>query len=217
MDSNQYIQDYVEAYRSVKKTWIVDFNKHHGTTSGFCKEHHIKGLKRKRPWYILLKRDAVPLEQNKKRKQLNHTELMEGYVQHKLAKWIKRNPCPVQKDDLFYAEQFPIWDSKRQSAEEYIRDTVITIYANKLTLTARYEEPENKYEESDFATVTDKFGETVKFGGVNNLPKKSKVMRKAQHLTNIAKKKNSKCICTNLKDHKKQRGRILFPEMRIAA
>lgn len=210
-------KSFITAYQTRKYEWLEKFNKHHGTTSEFCKEHGIKGLKRKRPWYVLLKRDSVTIESSKKVKKLNHTELMEGYVQHKLHKWEQKHPCPVKKDDLFYSQQYPIWEQEKQSAEERLRDLVINKYTNKLLLVGRFEASENKYEEHKVAEIVDKFGETVKYGGVNNLPKKSKVMRKAQHLTNITKKTNPKCVYTNLRDRKKQRGRILLPKIAAAA
>lgn len=208
---------FITAYQTRKYEWLEEFNKHHGTTSEFCKEHGIKGLKRKRPWYILLKRDSVPIESSRKVKKLNHTELIEGYVQHKLHKWEQKHPCPVEKDDLFYAQQYPIWEQEKQSAEERLRDLVINKYTNKLLLVGRFETSESKYEEHEVAKIVDKFGETVKFGGVNKLPVESKVMRKAQHITNITKKKHPKCVCTNLRDRKKQRGRILLPKIAAAA
>lgn len=208
---------FITAYQTRKYEWLEEFNKHHGTTSEFCKEHGIKGLKRKRPWYVLLKRDSVAIESSKKVKKLNHTELMEGYVQHKLHKWEQKHPCPVEKDDLFYAQQYPIWEQEKQSAEERLRDLVINKYTNKLLLVGRFETSESKYEEHEVAKIVDKFGEAVKSGGVNNLSVESKVMRKAQHMTNITKKKHPKCVCTNLRDHKKQRGRILLPKIAAAA
>lgn len=208
---------FITAYQTRKYEWLEEFNKHHGTTSEFCKEHGIKGLKRKRPWYVLLKRDSVAIESSKKVKKLNHTELMEGYVQHKLHKWEQKHPCPVEKDDLFYAQQYPIWEQEKQSAEERLRDLVINKYTNKLLLVGRFETSESKYEEHEVAKIVDKFGEAVKSGGVNNLSVDSKVMRKAQHMTNITKKKHPKCVCTNLRDHKKQRGRILLPKIAAAA
>ena len=208
---------FITAYQTRKYEWLEEFNKHHGTTSEFCKEHGIKGLKRKRPWYVLLKRDSVAIESSKKVKKLNHTELMEGYVQRKLQKWEQKHPCPVEKDDLFYAQQYPIWEQEKQSAEERLRDLVINKYTNKLLLIGRFETSESKYEEHEVAKIVDKFGETVKFGGVNKLPVESKVMRKAQHITNITKKKHPKCVCTNLRDRKKQRGRILLPKIAAAA
>ncbi len=213
MNSNQYIQE----YRDARKKWIEKFNEHHGTTSKFCRDNNIKSFKRKKPWYLLLKRDSIAIESSRKVKKINHTELMEGYVQHKLKKWEAKNPCPVEKDDLFYEQQYPEWTAKRQKAEEYLRDVVINKYTNKLSLVGRFEIDDNKYEELEVAKITDKFSETVKAGGVNNLSVESKVMRKAQYMTNITKKKHPKCVCTNLRDHKKQRGRILLPKMAIAA
>ena len=210
-------KNFITAYQTRKYEWLEEFNKHHGTTSEFCKEHGIKSLKRKRPWYLLLKRDSVVIESSKKVKKLNHTELMEGYVQHKLQKWEQKHPCPVKKDDLFYSQQYPIWEQEKQSAEERLRDLVINKYTNKLSLIGRFEIDDNKYEELEVAKITDKFSETVKAGGVNNLSAESKVMRKAQHMTNITKKRHPKCVCTNLRDHKRQRGRILLPKMAAAA
>lgn len=208
---------FITAYQTRKYEWLEEFNKHHGTTSEFCKKHGINGFKRKRPWYLLLKRDSVAIESSKKVKKLNHTELMEGYVQHKLQKWEQKHPCPVKKDDLFYSQQYPIWEQEKQSAEERLRDLVINKYTNKLSLIGRFEIDDNKYEELEVAKITDKFSETVKAGGVNNLSAESKVMRKAQYMTNITKKRHPKCVCTNLRDHKKQRGRILLPKIAAAA
>ena len=208
---------FITAYQTRKHEWLKEFNKHHGTTSEFCKEHGIKGIKRKKPWYILPKRDSIAIESSRKIKKINHTELMEGYVQHKLKKWEAKNPCPVEKDDLFYEQQYPEWAAKRQKAEEYLRDVVINKYTNKLSLIGRFEIDDNKYEELEVAKIADKFSETIKAGGVNNLSVESKVMRKAQHMTNITKKRHPKCVCTNLRDHKKQRGRILLPKIAAAA
>lgn len=208
---------FITAYQTRKHEWLKEFNKHLNATSEFCKKHGIKGIKRKKPWYVLLKRDSVAIESSRKVKKINHTELMEGYVQHKLKKWEAKNPCPVEKDDLFYEQQYPEWAAKRQKAEEYLRDVVINKYTNKLSLVGRFEIDDNKYEELEVAKIADKFSETVKAGGVNNLSVESKVMRKAQHMTNITKKKHPKCVCTNLRDHKKQRGRILLPKIAIAA
>ena len=208
---------FITAYQTRKHEWLKEFNKHLNATSEFCKKHSIKGIKRKKPWYLLLKRDSIKIESSRKVKKINHTELMEGYVQHKLKKWEAKNPCPVEKDDLFYEQQYPEWAAKRQKAEEYLRDVVINKYTNKLSLVGRFEIDDNKYEELEVAKIADKFSETVKAGGVNNLSVESKVMRKAQHMTNITKKRHPKCVCTNLRDHKKQRGRILLPKIAIAA
>ena len=216
--NNQYLDDCVEAYRDIKEKWIKDFNKSHGTTSMFCKEHVIHGLRRKKPWFLLLKRDSIKFESRKKVKKLNRIELMEGYVQHKLQKWERKHPCPVKKDDLFYSQQFPVWEAERVAAEERIRDLVVAKY-DKLQLIGRFSSTDELFHEQEIAQIKDN-GETAKHGGVNNLPESSKVMKMARKETNKVKAKRSNLICTNLKDHRKKTGRILLPnanKMRVAA
>lgn len=215
MENNQYIQDCVEDYRDIKEAWITNFNKHHGTTSEFCKERHIKMPKRKKPWYMISKRDRIKINSKVKPKRLNRTELMEGYVQYKLVKWIIKNPCPVQKDDLFYSQQYPAWESEKNSAEEHIRNLIVAKY-DKLQLVGRFSSTNELFHEQEVAHIRDD-GETIKYGGVNNLPETSKVMKKARIITNKIKAKRGNLICTNLKDHKRQRGRILLPQMKVAA
>lgn len=215
-DHNQYI----EGYRELKLNWLNDFNSHHGTTSVFFRDNPgYRYFTRKRPWYLLLKRESIIIEKRKKKGRLNRVELMEGYVQHKLAKWIKRNPCPVEKDDLFYSQEFPKWDALRTEAEERIRDSVVSKY-DKLQLIGRFEASDELYKEQEIAQIRDN-GETAKHGSVNNLPEDSKVMKKARAITNKTKAKTKTLICTNLRDHKKKNGRILLPnhktEMRMAA
>ena len=216
--NNQYLDDYVETYRNTKEKWLKDFNKSHGTTSKFCKEHGIHGLRRKRSWFILLKRNLVEIESRKKATKLNRTELMEGYVQHKLQKWERKHPCPVKKDDLFYSQQFPVWEAEKNAAEEHIRDLVVAKY-DKLQLIGRFSSANELFHEQEIAQIKDN-GETVKHGGVNNLPESSKVIKMARKETNKVKAKRSNLICTNLKDHRKKTGRILLPnanKMRMAA
>nr|DAL65340.1 MAG TPA_asm: hypothetical protein [Caudoviricetes sp.] len=216
--NNQYLDDCVEAYRDIKEKWLKDFNKSHGTTSKFCKEHGIHGLRRKRSWFILLKRNLVEIESRKKATKLNRTELMEGYVQHKLQKWERKHPCPVKKDDLFYSQQFPVWEAEKNAAEEHIRDLVVAKY-DKLPLVGRFKHSDNKFSEQEVAQIKDN-GETVKHGGVNNLPESSKVIKMARKETNKVKAKRGNLVCTNLKDHRKKTGRLLLPganKMRMAA
>ena len=216
--NNQYLDDYVEKYRDIKEKWLKDFNKSHGTTSKFCKKHGIHGLRRKRSWLILLKRNSVEIESRKKATKLNRTELMEGYVQHKLQKWERKHPCPVKKDDLFYSQQFPIWEAERVAAEERIRDLVVAKY-DKLQLIGRFSSANELFHEQEIAQIKDN-GETTKYGGVNKLPEHSKVMKMARKETNKVKAKHGNLVCTNLKDHRKKTGRILLPganKMRMAA
>ena len=216
--NNQYLDDYVETYRDTKEKWLKDFDKSHGTTSKFCKEYGIHGLSRKKPWFILLKRNSIKIESRRKVTKLNRIELMEGYVQHKLQKWERNHPCPVKKDDLCYAQQFPFWEAEKNAAEEHIRDLVVSKY-DKLQLIGRFSSTDELFHEQEIAQIKDN-GETVKHGGVNNLPESSKVIKMARKETNKVKAKRGNIVCTYLKDHRKKTGRNLLQnanKMRMAA
>lgn len=146
-------------------------------------------------------------------KKLNKQEFMEAYAQDKLKKWVKKHPCPVKTDDdtkdIFEKEYLLPWERERDLALERIRDFVVSVY-DKLSLTGRYKKNENKFEEKPVAKIKDINGEGHK---VNKLdPKNSKLLKKAQKITNDEHKKNKRLVCTNLKDHKKQRGRIILPK-----
>ena len=146
-------------------------------------------------------------------KRLNKQQFMEAYAQDKLKKWEKKNPCPVKTDgdtkDLFEKEYLIPWERERDLALERIRDFVVSVY-DKLSLTGRYKKNETKFEEKPVAKIKDINGEGHK---VNELdPKNSKLLKKAQKITNDEHKKNKHLVCTNLKDHKKQRGRIILPK-----
>lgn len=146
-------------------------------------------------------------------KKLNKQEFMEAYTQDKLKKWVKKHPCPVKTDgdtkDIFEKEYLLPWERERDLALERIRDFVVSVY-DKLSLTGRYKKNENKFEEKPVAKIKDINGEGHK---VNELdPKNSKLLKKAQKITNDEHKKNKHLVCTNLKDHKKQKGRIILPK-----
>ena len=138
---------------------------------------------------------------------------MEQVVQHKIAKWERKNPCPVKEDnsqqDIFEKEYLIPWKAKRESALQRFRDFVVSIY-DRLELTGRFEKSEHKYEEKPVAKIKDVSNEGH---SVNQLdPKKSKLLKKVQKITNKVHAKNPKLVCTNLKDHKKQKGRIILPK-----
>lgn len=193
-------------YSELKLAWLNDFNKHHGTTSMFCKNHHIKGLKRKTPWYMLSKRDSLTIASSKCTASLNHVELMEGYVQHKLKKWEHKHPCPAQADDLFYDQYYPDWKVSRDTEEERLRNIIITRY-DKLSLIGRFAEPNEIYKEQEIATVKNNVSVQV-----NDLPVNSKPIKQAQKITNQVKAKRINLVCTNLKSKRTQRGRIILPK-----
>lgn len=140
--------------------------------------------------------------------KMNKTEYMEKLVEHKLAKWERNNPKPAEEDDLFKEEYVTPWVIMRNQAEERIRDFVVSVY-DKLLLTGRFKVNESKYTEEKIAELKDINGEGHH---VNTLPVKSKLLAKAQEITNKTKVKRPNLVATNLRDHKKQKGRIILPQ-----
>lgn len=138
---------------------------------------------------------------------------MEQVVQHKLAKWERKNPCPVKEaqnpPDIFEKEYVVPWKAERELALERIRDFVVSIY-HKLTLIGRFEQPRDQYVEEKVAEIKDINQEGHK---INDLkPGKSKLLKVAQKKTDAVKAKRSNLVCTHLMDHKKEKGRILIPK-----
>lgn len=61
-------------------------------------------------------------------KSIGRAKYMEALVQHKLNKWIKNNPAPNDKQNLFYKEFLEDWEKERDKILEHFRDVVISIY-----------------------------------------------------------------------------------------
>lgn len=148
--------------------------------------------------------------------KMNHVEYMEKLVQHKLAKWERKNPKPIndsdKQADLFEKEFMIPWQNKYEAATERIRDFVISIY-DKLPLTGRFEVRKSgtaTYQDELLAELKDINGDGHH---INDLDiKKSKLVKKAQKITNKVHAKRSNLICSNLKDHKRTKGRIILPQ-----
>ena len=146
--------------------------------------------------------------QKKLWKNLGQAAKMELYTQDKLKKWEKKHPKPCPSDDLFKDEFIPKWEKEREEALERIRDFVVSMF-DKLPLTGRYKESDNKFTEKPVTELKDVNGEGHR---VNELDSKSKLLDKAQKATNKEKAKNAKLVATNLKDHKRKKGRIILPK-----
>jgi hypothetical protein len=136
--------------------------------------------------------------------KMNRVQYMEKLVEHKLAKWERKNVCPAE----MFTEDIEKWKQLRETAKERFRDFVVSIY-DKLHLTGRFVVAEDKYTEEPVAEIKDVNGEGHH---INDLPKTSKLIKKAQKITNKTKQKRPNLVATNLKDHKKQKGRIILPE-----
>ena len=144
-------------------------------------------------------------------KKMNRVEYMEKLTQHKLAKWERKHPKPCRDDDLFKEEMIPLWEDERRKAEERLRDFVVSIY-DKLPLIGRFEQKKDgmaTYQEKKVADLKDENGDGHR---VNEISVDSKLVKKAQKITNKVHAKHANLVCTNLKDHKRQRGRIILPQ-----
>lgn len=139
--------------------------------------------------------------------KMKKIEYCEKLVEHKVQKWERKNPAPA---DMF-TEDVEKWKQLRETMKERFRDFVVSIY-DPLPLTGRFvvaKEGSAAYAEEKVADIKDINGEGHR---VNELPKDSKLMKKAQKITNETKAKRKNLVATNLKDHKRQKGRIILPE-----
>ena len=136
--------------------------------------------------------------------KMNKVQYMEKLVEHKLAKWEHKNVCP----EAMFTEDVAKWKQEREIMKERFRDFVVSIY-DKLHLTGRFVVAKDKYTEELVAEIKDVDGEGHH---INDLPKTSKLIKKAQKITNETKAKRQNLVATNLKDHKKQKGRIILPQ-----
>ena len=140
-------------------------------------------------------------------KPLTKEAYWEKLVAHKLEKWDKKNPKPEQ--DLF--DKVEDWEQRRFVAEQRFRDFVVSVY-DPLTITGRFivgKGSSATYQEKKVAEIKDINGEGHK---VNHLPNDSKLMKKVQKITNHVKDKHPNLVACNLKDHKRQKGRIILPK-----
>ena len=142
-------------------------------------------------------------------KNIGKAAKMKAYEDEKMKKWEKKYPKPCPTDDLFKDEFIPAWENEREEALIRIRDFVVSMF-DKLPLTGRYKEGDNKFTEKPVAELKDIDGEGHKINDLD--PKKSKLLDKAQKVTNKEKANNAKLVATNLKDHKRTKGRIILPE-----
>ena len=143
-------------------------------------------------------------------KNLGKAAKMEAYVQDKLKKWEKKHPKPCPDDDLFKDEMIPAWEAEKEQALIHFRDFVVSMF-DKLPLSGRFKMNEKTatYQEKQIAELKDINGEGHK---VNELKGDSKLLKKAQEITDKTHAKHANLVCANLKDHKRKKGRIILPK-----
>ena len=143
-------------------------------------------------------------------KNLGKAAKMEAYTQDKLKKWEKKHPKPCPDDDLFKDEMIPAWEAEKEQALIHFRDFVVSMF-DKLPLTGRFKMNEKTatYQEKQIAELKDINGEGHK---VNELKGDSKLLKKAQEITDKTHAKHANLVCANLKDHKRKKGRVILPK-----
>lgn len=175
------------------------FGKKHETTNGVGGVMMVQNTKRhKRNDFKQFKNYPYNLP------KMNRVEYMEALVKHKTEKWERKHPSPME----MFAEDVERWKQERETAIERIRDFVVSVY-DKLVLTGRYKVNENKFREEKIAMVKDINGEGHH---VNALSASSALIKRAQGLVDRAKARDKRLVAGNLRDHKKQKGRIILPQ-----
>ena len=146
--------------------------------------------------------------QKKLWKNLGKAAKMELYTQDELKRWEKKHPKPCPDDDMFKDEFIPKWEKERDEALIHIRDFVVSMF-DKLPLVGRFKTGTAVYQEKKIADIKDINGEGHK---VNDLKPDSRLLKKAQHITNKTHAKHANLVCANLGDHKRKHGRIVLPK-----
>lgn len=187
--------------------------------------------KKKGAWYMLDTRKRIDAKTNKKLpseaaemynrtipKRMTREERWEALAQAKLAKWEKKNPCPIKDNvnepDLFEAQYLPQWQAERDAALERFRDFVVSVY-DKLHIVGNrvVKEPHGHMKESKVAEVKDVDGKghDVRYP---NLKPTDKLYKNATKAATIAMNKDSTIVDCSLKNHKKTQTRPLIDAKR---
>lgn len=141
-------------------------------------------------------------------KNLPQAAKWEAYTQDKLKKWEKKHPKPCPDDDLFKDEMIPAWEAEREKALIHFRDFVVSMF-DKLPLSGRFKQSDSKFVEKHVAEIKDINGDGHR---VNELGKDSKLLKKAQEITDKTHAEHANLVATNLKDHKRKKGRMILPK-----
>lgn len=109
-------------YRLSKKPWFMLVS---GKQYNYETRHESWGDHTK--WFRKPSETKILHDKNTK-KSTGRVKYMESLAQHKLNKWIRNNPKPDDKQNLFYKEFLEDWEKERDEALEHFRDVVVSIY-----------------------------------------------------------------------------------------
>lgn len=109
-------------YKLSKKPWfmLVSGKQYNYETRHESWGEHTKWFRKPSETKILHDKNTV--------KPVGRAKYMESLAQHKLNKWIRNNPKPDDKQNLFYKEFLEDWEKERDEALEHFRDFVVSIY-----------------------------------------------------------------------------------------
>lgn len=174
------------------------------------------------------KKVKIPSEQGEFHKKYtvkgivkNSKEYIEAYAKYKLAKWEKKNPCPIKLDgiqqDMFETEFLIPWKEKRKEAEKKAYTYAVRVYG-QFSLVGRFKiNQEDKYEEHTIGKLRDVDGSTAKYGGINHCSEKVPIIQAATIIANTTKAKTKTLVSIVIKDSYNKQGRIILPKLSAAA
>ena len=183
--------------------------------------------------FVHHKSDYIPYNKLKDKPKMNHVEYMEKLTQHKLAKWERKNPKPL---DMF-TEEVEKWKQQRETAEERLRDFVVSIYDKLRVLGNRIDRKSGTIVGKTEAKIKDVDGK----GHDVNYPHLQESDQLYKNATKVAQdiidkdgsiidcdlenhkgnqkrplihaKRNKTTFAkTNIKDYKRQKDRIILPQ-----
>lgn len=109
-------------YRLSKKPWFVLVS---GKQYNYETRHESWGDHTK--WFRKPSETKILHDKNTN-KSIGRAKYMESLAQHKLNKWIRNNPAPNDKQNLFYEEFLEDWEEKKENKLIDIRKFVIELY-----------------------------------------------------------------------------------------
>lgn len=109
-------------YRLSKKPWFMLVS---GKQYNYETRHESWGDHTK--WFRKPSETKILHDKNTK-KSTGRVKYMESLAQHKLNKWIRNNPKPNDKQNLFYKEFLEDWEKERDKTLEHFRNVVVSIY-----------------------------------------------------------------------------------------
>lgn len=185
------------------------------------KKKELEGIfyrNKRRPWFMLSARQEKEMYNKTIPKRMTREERWEALAQAKLAKWEKKNPCPIKDNvnepDLFEAQYLPQWQAERDAALERFRDFVVSVY-DKLRIVGNrvVKEPHGHMKGSTVAEVKDVDGKGHDVS-YPNLKQTDKLYKNATKAATIAMEKDQTIVDCSLKNHKKTQTRPLIDAKR---